>query len=78
MERSSDRAMDSLWTIKELCEFLKVSESVVRYWMRMKMLPHIKLGKQTRFDPVDIRRWLSAHKSVSYDDDAHAKLKRIS
>ena len=70
--------MESLWTIKELGKFLKVSESVVRYWMRTKALPHIKLGKHTRFDPDDIIKWLTTHKSVSYCDESNAGLRRIS
>jgi len=77
MVHPSDRIIDSLWTIKELCKFLKVNESVVRYWMRTRALPHIKLGKHMRYDPDDIMKWLTTHKSVSYCDDSYADLKRI-
>ncbi len=78
MKSPSGKIVNPLWTIEQLAEFLKVNNSIIRYWIRMKTLPHIKLGRQTRFDPEDIIKWLSTHKSVPYSDDSKGELKRIS
>lgn len=54
---------EKLWTIKEVAEFLRVKQSVVKYWLYNSDIPHIKLGKHYRFDPEDIREWIDGNKT---------------
>jgi excisionase family DNA binding protein len=52
---------DELMTVSEIAEFLKVPVSWVYERTRRRgseCLPHVKLGKYLRFDPVEVRGWL--------------------
>lgn len=52
---------DELMTVSEIAEFLKVPVSWVYDRTRQRgidRLPHIKLGKYLRFDPIEVRGWL--------------------
>ena len=53
---------EHLWTIDDVAAYCKVRPSVVRYWIRTTDMPFIRLGKQHRFDPRDIREWIEARK----------------
>ena len=53
---------EQLWTIDDVAEYCQVRPSVVRYWIRTTDMPFIRLGKQHRFDPRDIREWIEARK----------------
>ena len=53
-------SQSKLWTPKDLADYLRVDESVVRYWVRIYEVPHIRLGRQIRFDPEDILEWIAA------------------
>jgi len=53
--------VDELMTVSEIAEFLKVPVSWVYERTRrrgIERLPHVKLGKYLRFDPVEVRGWL--------------------
>ena len=51
---------DRLWTIDDVAEFCRVKPSVVRYWTRTGQIPHMRLGRQIRFDPKAIKEWLES------------------
>jgi hypothetical protein len=54
---------DHLWTISDLAAYLRVRPSLIKYWVYSSNLPHIKLGRNLRFDPADIKNWIMDHKS---------------
>jgi len=55
-------ATEKLWTIEDVAEFCQVKVSVVKYWLYHADLPHIKLGKQIRFDSEDVKDWVEIQK----------------
>jgi len=67
---------DKLWTPKDLADYLSVEESVVRYWVRTREVPCIRLGRQTRFVLDDILDWIYA-KGNSARFTGNGGLKRI-
>jgi excisionase family DNA binding protein len=53
-----NKNMEHLWTIDDMADFCSVKPSVVKYWVHNNAVPFIKLGKQIRFNPEDIRNWV--------------------
>lgn len=53
---------DRLWTIGDLAEYCRVKTSVVKFWIKHAYVPYIRLGKQYRFDPKDVKLWVRRHK----------------
>jgi excisionase family DNA binding protein len=52
-------AQDELLTTAELADVLKMSEDVIRYWVRKYDCPHIRAGKKKlRFRLADVLTWL--------------------
>ena len=49
--------LDRLDTARTLAEFLNVSLAAVRKWTRFA-LPHIKVGRCTRYDRESVLRWM--------------------
>ena len=58
-------SLDKLWKIENVSEFLQVKTSVIKYWLRCREIPHIKIGREYRFDPDDIKRWIEEKKKLS-------------
>jgi len=54
--------IEKLWTIEDVAEFFQVKVSVVKYWLYHADFPHIKLGKQIRFDSEDVKDWVEKQK----------------
>lgn len=54
--------LERLWTIDDCAAFLKVEASKVKYWIRCAYLPTIRLGRQIRLDPLDVREWVNGRK----------------
>lgn len=55
-------ALPALLTIGELSELLKLSEKTIRRMITARRLPCVRLGRQLRFVPGDVFRWLEARK----------------
>jgi DNA binding domain, excisionase family len=47
---------ESLWRFMDAAKYLNVPESTVRYWVHIKAIKFIKLGKLVRFNPEQIRK----------------------
>lgn len=47
-------------TVKELAEWLGVSQPTIRAWCDKGRLPHFKLEGNIRFVPDEIENWLQA------------------
>lgn len=50
-----------LWTLEDLCLYLKIPEATARKWVRRKSqkLPVIRCGRLLRFRPAAIESWLA-------------------
>lgn len=68
-------AVDKLWTIEDVAEFCQVKPSVVKYWLYNTGIPFIKLGRNYRFDPEDLKDWVERQKNGCNTNAG--KLKRI-
>lgn len=50
---------DRLWTVEDVAEYLSVRESVIRYWVKNREIPFVRIGRQVRFVPQDIIEWIA-------------------
>ena len=50
--------IEQLWTIEDVANYCRVKASIVKYWVHNREIPFVKLGKQLRFNPEDIRNWV--------------------
>lgn len=46
---------ESLWTVRECADYLRVSESWIYKHVDLGELPHAKLGRALRFHPARVR-----------------------
>ena len=59
-QSSINRLFDNqLWSVERLSTYLGTSVATVRYWVYMRKIPFLKVGKHIRFrfEP-DIKDWL--------------------
>ncbi len=54
---------DTILTIKEVAEFLRVTEKTIYRMASEKRIPAFKVGGSWRFDKVDIERWIKENKN---------------
>jgi excisionase family DNA binding protein len=54
--------VERLLTLPELAERLQLSEKTIRRMIAGGRLPCVRLGRQLRFLPGDVFRWLAARK----------------
>lgn len=63
--------MESIMTLEEVAEFLRVSERTVKEWVNSGELPGGKLGSSWRFRRADIEQWterkLTSHNYIHAD-----------
>ena len=59
-EGSRDRALPRLLTLPEVAAFLSVSEKSIRRLVAYQRIPCLRVGRQLRFVPSDLLRWVSA------------------
>ncbi len=52
--------MESLMTIEEAAQFLRVKKSTVYTWAYRRQIPSQKVGKSLRFRREDLESWLKA------------------
>lgn len=50
--------MGQLLTVKELQEYLKVSQATVYNYIQNKGLPVTKIGRNTRFNLDEVNEWI--------------------
>jgi excisionase family DNA binding protein len=56
---------ESLWTVAEVAEFLRVSKSFVYHACAAGTFPCVRIGASVRFDPTTIRAWVRGEHGVS-------------
>ena len=62
--------VESLWTAKQAAEFLGLAEKSLandRTTGRLQ-LPYLKIGRAIRYDPAELRAWVTARRRVSTSD----------
>jgi len=69
---------DRLWTPDEVAHFLGLSRKGVYGLAERRLLPSVKVGNRLRFDPADIRRWVSSHRRGPIDDKLAGSQARVS
>jgi excisionase family DNA binding protein len=69
---------DRLWTPDEVAHFLGLTRKGVYGLAERRLLPSIKVGARLRFDPADIRRWVSAHRRGPIDGKLAGSQARVS
>jgi excisionase family DNA binding protein len=47
-----------LWTLDVTATYLCLSVPAVRGLIFRRVLPHVKIGRNIRFKPADVERWL--------------------
>jgi len=52
---------ESLWTVADLAQFLKISPNAAYKLVERRQVPHIRLNRKVLFDPQTIRNWLNQH-----------------
>lgn len=56
---SDHRLLDDFWTIEELAEELGVTTRTIRRYIdEPNGLPHVAIGRRTRFHKPAVREWL--------------------
>ena len=56
--------------VKGMAEYLCVSESTIRSWVKHGKIPYMKIGKCVRFDLNDLYKWLK-HKRIRETSSFH-------
>jgi excisionase family DNA binding protein len=49
---------EQLWTVADVCAFLRVGRNAVYSMAARRELPSIRVGTRVRFVPEDVRAWL--------------------
>jgi excisionase family DNA binding protein len=45
-------------TIQEVAELTRVSVTTLYKWVSQRKIPHIKMGRLVKFDPVKLDEWI--------------------
>jgi excisionase family DNA binding protein len=75
---SANTTDNRLWTIDDVSHFLQVQNTKIKYWIREKDFPCIKLGAEYRLDPDDVRAYLDELKQGYNPNDNGAGLQYVS
>jgi excisionase family DNA binding protein len=51
---------DTIMTVPEVANYLKVSKAKMYYLVSRKQIPHIRLGRNVRIRKADLLEWLEA------------------
>jgi excisionase family DNA binding protein len=65
LEGRSPLSRTRLLTLREVVGYLGVSERTVRREVAAKRLLAVRIGRQVRFDPPDVLRYVAARKGAS-------------
>lgn len=60
--------MDNLYTVLQISNRYGVKVGTVRSWIKQKILPAIKIGKEYRISETDIREFETARKTTKRED----------
>ncbi len=63
----ASRNQDELLTVSEAAEYLNVSVSTMRRWLRRRSIEHIQVGRSIRLRRTVLERWLRDHTQLPTD-----------
>lgn len=49
---------NTLMTLSEACDYLKIKKSRIRTAIFRREIPFIKIGRLIRFDQTDLQKWI--------------------
>ncbi len=52
--------MNRLIDVKEVARWLGVTETTLYKMTYQRKIPHVKVGRLTKFDPVKLQEWIKA------------------
>ncbi|MCI8485441.1 MAG: helix-turn-helix domain-containing protein [Lachnospiraceae bacterium] len=55
--------------IKEMKEYLKISDSGLRVLIRKKEIPYFRIGNRIKFDIQEINKWIEESKKIEMESD---------
>ena len=58
--KSTHVLMNRLIGIKEVARWLGVTETTLYKMTYQRKIPHVKVGRLTKFDPVKLEEWIKA------------------
>lgn len=56
---------EALWTIEDVARLCSVTPRTIRNWQAAGTIPYVKLGRVVRFQPHEIRVWLSDQAKIT-------------
>ena len=68
--------MEPMMTVRQVAELLGVHENWVYDQAASGELPSYKLGGTRRFDPAELRGWITEHREAERDQPARRKGKQ--
>jgi excisionase family DNA binding protein len=51
--------MERLLDVRQVAEVLNMSPGVVYYWVKIRKIPFIRMGRRVKFQPSVIAEWIS-------------------
>jgi excisionase family DNA binding protein len=54
--------MENLLNNQQAAEYLNISPHSLRGYVSRGMIPHVKIGRRTLFDPADLRAYIESQK----------------
>ena len=51
--------METIYTIPQVAEYLKISKSKIYYLVAKRLIPHIRVGRNVRIRESDLNKWLN-------------------
>ncbi len=60
--------LDTIFTVTETAQYLKLSKSKVYAMAQRKEIPHLRMGRNVRFRLSDLMMWIENQVSCSNDE----------
>jgi excisionase family DNA binding protein len=55
--------MDTIYTVPQVAEYLKISKSKIYYLVQKNRIPHIRIGRNVRILESELLRWLQGQRA---------------
>jgi excisionase family DNA binding protein len=63
-----------LLSVKELSEYLGLSINTIYSWVSQRKLPYVKVGRLTKFDLMQIDRWIGENTKIEHNKGIKKKI----
>jgi excisionase family DNA binding protein len=65
---NNQKLQKQYYNVREIAEFLSISEKTVRKYVWQKTIPYLKIGGHVRFDIGKIHAWLEQREVPTLDE----------